>query len=241
MAALPSMSPTVVLIWARAIRSGWAAPYIVLDSTVGRRGRPRPRGAASTVAAQRPFPAVPTARRRSRGGRGGTRPAPPSRHAVGPLDLDLVGELLQRALEARQLQRCEELSAAALDERADAQVDLAAPVLERDRGRRRCRRCNGADVGRERVGDEHGVREPVEREVGARREHRDQPAEHRAISGPGLDRDARRPSGCRRSGVGRLAHGAVARCRGTRAPSATGRPSAPRSRARAAVDLEPVS
>ena len=50
-------------------------------------------------------------------------------------------------------------------------------------------------AGGDEVGDQHGVVEPVEREVGARGEHADDPAEDGADQRPGGDRDARRRLG----------------------------------------------
>ncbi len=75
-------------------------------------------------------------------------------------------------------------------QRSDAEVERARRRRERDVDRL------VGDVGGcargDDVGDEHRVVEPVERQVGARGEHPDDAAQHRADERAGGDRDARR-------------------------------------------------
>src|SRR5439155_2396533 len=174
---LPSMSPTVVSICARAIRRGFEieAINLIVGSTSSR----------------------PPARRARQADR--SRLARQGKQEIlvvlcGPLavvatfHLDVVCELLEGAAEAGQLQPPQDLLGAAVHQRANAQAELAVTFLELDRGM--TSRDVGADVRSDRVRHEHCVREAVEREVDTGGQHRRQPAEHGGQKRSWSDRDA---------------------------------------------------
>ena len=103
---------------------------------------------------------------------------------------ELVGELLDHVADARHGGVDDQRVAAAGAQRADAQRERARAGLE-GRRRRPVQHVRGRARG-DQVGDQHGVVEPVERQVGAGGEHADDAAQDRAHERAGGDRDGRR-------------------------------------------------
>ena len=143
--------------------------------------------------------------------------------SLGGIDPDLVGQGLQRGVQRRDPHPVEQPPAAALLERADAQLERAVLLGHGEAGGPA--REAVVLAGRDRVAEQDGVGELVDREVGAGREHRDHPREDRRQQVAGGKRDLR----------------LVARLRGRPRPlpdGANGTSSAPRCRGPASPDLE---
>src|SRR5687768_2846662 len=105
-------------------------------------------------------------------------------------DGKLVRELLDNVADARHCGVHDQRLAPALAQRTDPQQKRTVTRVERDIDV--VVNAVGGSAGGDEVGDEHGVIEPVEREIGARGEHADHAAQDGAHQGAGRDRDGRR-------------------------------------------------
>src|SRR5688572_25561207 len=105
-------------------------------------------------------------------------------------DGKLVRELLDHVADAGHRGVHDQRLASALAQRADPQEKRTVARVERDIDV--VVDAVGGSAGGDQVGHQHGVVEPVEREIGARGEHADHAAQDGTHQGPGGDRDCRR-------------------------------------------------